>query len=149
MTDGKKGYARAGRAQLGKPQPYIIQYLKSGPISDIEEGRAIAEGRNADGSIIAYYEEAGAKAPPTQWNLRSHNAEHYGTKTLRALLQGRKFPFPKSLYAVEDVLRLFCRTQPFSHRPQLLRRLRHQRPRCHASESTGWRYEAVHIGHQQ
>jgi adenine-specific DNA-methyltransferase len=103
----EKGYARAGKVQPGKPQPYIIQYLKSGPIADIEEGRAVLEGYNEDGSVIAYYEEPGAKAPPTQWNLRSHNAEHYGTKTLRALLPGRKFPFPKSLYAVEDVLRLF------------------------------------------
>lgn len=103
----KKGYARAGKAQPGKPQLYIIQYLKSGPIADIEEGRAIVGGRNKDGSVIAYYDEPGAKAPPTQWNLRSHNAEHYGTKTLRALLYGRKFPFPKSIYAVEDALRLF------------------------------------------
>ena len=109
-----KGYARAGRVQPGKPQPYIIQYLKSGPIADIEEGRAIVEGRNADGSVIAYYNEPGAKAPPTQWNLRSHNAEHYGTKILRALLPGRKFPFPKSLYAVEDVLRLFLLNKPDS-----------------------------------
>lgn len=102
-----KGYARAGREQPGKPQSYIIQYLKSGPIADIEHGKAIVEGHAADGSVIAYYEEAGAKAPPTQWNLRSHNAEHYGTKILRALIPGRRFPFPKSLYAVEDVLRLF------------------------------------------
>ncbi len=80
----QKGYARAGKAQPENPQPYIIQYLKSGPIKDIEEGRAIVEGRNPGGSVIAYYEEIAAKAPPTQWNLRSHNAEHYGTKVLRA-----------------------------------------------------------------
>lgn len=109
-----KGYARAGRAQPGNPQQYIIQYLKSGPIQDIQEGRAVIEGRNADGSVIAYYDAPGAKAPPTQWNLRSHNAEHYGTKTLRALTLGRKFPFPKSLYAVEDVLRLFLLNKPAS-----------------------------------
>lgn len=108
----QKGFARAGRAQPGKPQPYIIQYLKSGPIKDIEEGRAVIEGHNEDGSVIAFYEEPGAKAPPTQWNLRSHNAEHYGTKTVGALLPGRKFPFPKSLYAVEDVLRLFLLNKP-------------------------------------
>jgi adenine-specific DNA-methyltransferase len=108
----KKGYARAGKAQPGKPQPYIIQYLKSGPIADIEEGRAMIEGYNSDGSVIAFYPEPAAKAPPTQWNLRSHNAEHYGTKTVRALLAGRLFPFPKSLCAVEDVLRLFVSTKP-------------------------------------
>jgi len=108
----KKGYARAGRAQPNKPQPYIIQYLKSGPISDIEEGRAIVEGYNEDGSVVAYYEQPNAKAPPTQWFLRSHNAEHYGTKMLGALVGRRKFPFPKSLYAVEDVLRLFVVKKP-------------------------------------
>ncbi len=83
----KRGYARAGRVQPGKPQPYIIQYLKSGPISDIEEGRAIVDGRRTDGSIVAFYESPNAKAPSTQWNLRSHNAEHYGTKTIRAILK--------------------------------------------------------------
>lgn len=108
----QKGYARAGKPQPSKPQPYIIQYLKSGPISDIEEGRAVVEGRNPDGSVIAYYEDISAKAPPTQWNLRTHNAEHYGTKIIKALLPGRSFPFPKSLYAVEDVLRLFVKDKP-------------------------------------
>lgn len=108
----QKGYARAGKAQSDKPQPYIIQYLKSGPISDIEAGRAVVEGRNPDGSVIAYYEDISAKAPPTQWNLRTHNAEHYGTKIIKALLPGRSFPFPKSLYAVEDVLRLFVKDKP-------------------------------------
>jgi adenine-specific DNA-methyltransferase len=108
----RKGYVRAGRATPGKPQPYIIQYLKSGPIKDIEEGRAVVEGHYPDGSVIAFYEEPGAKAPPTQWNLRSHNAEHYGTKVVRALLPKRDFPFPKSMYAVEDVLRLFVRHKP-------------------------------------
>lgn len=108
----KKGYCRAGKEQPGKPQQFIIQYLKSGSIKDIEQGRAVVEGRNPDGSVIANYVELGAKAPPTQWNLRSHNAEHYGTKTVRALLPGRAFPFPKSLYAVEDVLRLFVGNKP-------------------------------------
>jgi adenine-specific DNA-methyltransferase len=112
MDRWRKGYARAGRAQPGKPQPYIIQYLKSGPIADIEQGRATVDGRNPDGSVVAYYDKPGAKAPPTQWHLRSHNAEHYGTKIVRALLPGRSFPFPKSIYAVEDVLRLFVAKKP-------------------------------------
>ena len=34
-----KGYARAGK-RTGEPQQYIIQYLKSGPIGDIENGVA-------------------------------------------------------------------------------------------------------------
>jgi adenine-specific DNA-methyltransferase len=103
----EKGYARAGKYTPGKPQQYIVQYLKSGPISDIENGLALVEGHNADGSVLAFYEDRRATAPPTHWNLRSHNAEHYGTRLLRAFLPSRNFPFPKSLYAVEDVLGLF------------------------------------------
>jgi adenine-specific DNA-methyltransferase len=45
--------------------------------------------------------------PKTTWNKASHNAQTSGTLILTALLSGRKFPFPKSLYAVEDSLRFF------------------------------------------
>lgn len=102
----KQGYARAGKF-TGEPQQYIIQYLKSGPIKDIEEGRAVVVGRNPDGSVIAEYQDATRKLPTTQWEFTSHSAEHYGTNLLKRLLPDRRFPFPKSLYAVEDCLRFF------------------------------------------
>jgi adenine-specific DNA-methyltransferase len=105
------GYARAGSAAPGKPQQYLIQYLKSGPIADIESGRAIVTGRNADGSVMGEYVEDVGKTAPTQWNLRSHNAEHYGTKLIKALVPDRSFDFPKSLYAVEDALRFFVKNK--------------------------------------
>lgn len=108
----RKGYARAGSTQPGKPQQYIIQYLKSGPIADIEAGRADVIGRNDDGSVIAQYARAPEKWAPTVWNLRSHSAEHYGTKIIRSLAPGRMFDFPKSLYAVEDALRFFVSDKP-------------------------------------
>jgi adenine-specific DNA-methyltransferase len=103
----EKGYARAGRATPEQPQKYIIQYLKAGSIKDIEEGRAKITGVNPDGSVLAEYAEARVKAPTTQWTFKSHNAEHYGTGVLTSLIPNRSFPFPKSLYAVEDVLRIF------------------------------------------
>ena len=103
----RQGYVRAGRATPGKPQEYIIQYLKTGSIADIEEGRAVVTGRNPDGSVEAVYHEETGKMPTTQWQFRSHNAEHYGTRVLNSLLPGRTFPFPKSLFAVEDALRIF------------------------------------------
>jgi len=105
----QKGYARAGKATPDQPQPYIIQYLKSGPIADIEGGKVIVTGHEPDGSVIGHYENEQAKVPTTQWTLRSHNAEHYGTGILKSLLPGRSFPFPKSLYAVEDALGIFTR----------------------------------------
>src|SRR5690606_28403259 len=36
----------------------------------------------------------------------SHNAQTNGSNLLKALLPNRSFPFPKSLYAVEDSLRI-------------------------------------------
>ena len=108
----RAGFARAGRATPDQPQKYIIQYLKAGSIKDIEEGRAIVTGKNPDGSIIAEYPEASAKTPTTQWAFKAHNAEHYGTGVIGALIPRRPFPFPKSLYAVEDALRLFISNKP-------------------------------------
>jgi adenine-specific DNA-methyltransferase len=105
----KAGYARAGKARPGEPQQYIIQYLKSGPIADIQTGKVTITGRNPDGSVIGHYGDPQTKVPTTQWVLKSHNAEHYGTGLVKTLLPGRVFPFPKSLYAVEDALCLFVK----------------------------------------
>jgi adenine-specific DNA-methyltransferase len=108
----KDGYARAGKATPEQPQKYIIQYLKAGSIKDIEEGRATILGKNPDGSVIAEYPEAKIKTPTTQWAFKSHNAEHYGTGILTSLIPNKIFPFPKSLYAVEDALRIFIAEKP-------------------------------------
>ena len=43
------------------------------------------------------------------WVMPSHDASAHGTALLSRFLPDRKFPFPKSLYAVEDALRFFLR----------------------------------------
>lgn len=108
----KLGYVRVGQRKPDEPQQFVLLYLKTGAIKDLEDGRAIVTGRNTDGSVIAHYEEERAKMPTTQWRNPSHSAEHYGTGLLKALLPGRSFPYPKSLYAVEDCLRLFLGSKP-------------------------------------
>jgi len=50
--------------------------------------------------------------PGTQWRVSTHNAGEYGTNTVSALVPGRRFPFPKSVYAVEDALRFFVKDKP-------------------------------------
>jgi adenine-specific DNA-methyltransferase len=101
-----QGYIRAnGRKQ--EPQPYIIQHLPNKARKEIMSGAAIIEGRRQDGSVIAKYVDASSKTVKTQWDFTSHSAEHGGTGVLKALVPGRRFPYPKSLYAVEDALRLF------------------------------------------
>jgi adenine-specific DNA-methyltransferase len=106
------GYARVGRHQPNGPQEYVISYLRTGPIADIESGRAIVVGHRDDGSVIARYPEGKRRMPLTQWDFASHDAQRYGTTLLQAFIPGRRFPFPKSLYAVEDVLRIAVGHKP-------------------------------------
>lgn len=108
----KKGFVRVGRATTEKPQKYEISYLTSGRIEDIESGRAKVFGYAEDGSVIARYETSKIKMPISTWARPSHNAEIYGTDLLKSLIGERNFPFPKSLHAVEDCLRLFVADKP-------------------------------------
>ena len=108
----KKGFVRVGRATTEKPQKYEISYLTSGRIEDIESGRAKVFGYAEDGSVIARYETSKIKMPISTWARPSHNAEIYGTDLLKSLIGERNFPFPKSLHAVEDCLRLFIADKP-------------------------------------
>ena len=80
--------------------------------ADIASGKAKVVGRNPDNSVKVVYTEARAKLPTTQWDFPSHNAEHHGTAVLKSLLPSRRFPFPKSLYAVEDAIRFFVADKP-------------------------------------
>lgn len=102
-----RGYVRVGRNTSDKPQEWEISYLTSGKIDDIESGRAAVVGRESDGSVIAEYVGDKLKMPTSTWVRPSHNAETGGTLLLAELIPERKFPFPKSLYAVEDTLRFF------------------------------------------
>lgn len=107
-----KGYIRAGKATPDKPQKYIIQYILGGVIGDIESGKARVEGHAEDGSVIAKYVERKSRMPHSQWDRASHNAQQQGTGLLDNLMPDRKFPYAKSLYAVEDALRFFVTGKP-------------------------------------
>lgn len=89
-----------------------VQYLPSGTVAAIEAKDIEVVGRDEDGAVIATYRSAKGVIPKRVWNMSSHNAETSGTKIISALLPGRRFPFPKSLFAVEDVLRFFVADKP-------------------------------------
>ena len=93
----------------------VLPYLSSGTIKDIEEGRVTIKGYSDDGGIIADNLESRKAMPKTQWNFETHDARDYGTKVLKAVIGETRFDFPKSLYAVEDCLRLFV-----THKPKAL-----------------------------
>lgn len=100
-----KGYIRVGKYQPDKPQQFILQYLYSGKIADIESGKATIIGHNEDGSVMAVYNDGKESMPTTQWNFPSHNAQTQGSSLLKKVIGEGRFSFPKSLYAVHDVLR--------------------------------------------
>ncbi len=106
------GYVRAGRATLDKPQSYVIQYLLGGVISDIDNKKIKVVGRRDDGSIEAYYIEEKSRMPETQWNIASHNAQQNGTGLLTKIMPDRRFPYAKSLFAVEDCIKYFVADKP-------------------------------------
>jgi len=101
----KKGMARVGRS-------YAITYLKGGARQQIQKGEIVMIGKDEYGYPIYESKTAPMAWPRTIWNKRSHNASVYGSTLLRSFIPGRKFPFPKSLYAVEDALRFFVKEKP-------------------------------------
>jgi adenine-specific DNA-methyltransferase len=107
-----RGAVRLGRVDL-KRNSVPIYYLSFNQLQRIEAGEIQIIGRGPDGSLkIAYAEGSRSTAPKTVWNMTSHDAGSHGTNIVRALLPGRRFPFPKSLYAVEDALRFFIKDKP-------------------------------------
>lgn len=101
----KKGFARLGR---WRKENTTITYLKRGEQAKVDSGIFPIVGKKQDNSIIV--DASGYDPvfiPGTQWRIASHNAEQGGTNLQKLLIPGRRFPFPKSLYAVEDALRFF------------------------------------------
>ena len=93
-------------------QPYTIAYLSTEHIKRVERGEYKVTGLRPDGSKIVVIPGGKAARPSTVWRESRHDAGAYGTSLLRDLIPGRKFPFPKSLYAVEDTTRLFLADKP-------------------------------------
>ena len=103
-----KGYIKFGNRNGGGRTPY---YLMSGQLASIERGDLQVVGHNEDGAVVLS-KVTGQRQPMTVWNRPSHSTSGHGTSLLRDMLPGRRFPYPKSLYAVEDALRFFVADKP-------------------------------------
>lgn len=105
-----KGYARLGRWRAGDT---AVTYLARGEQKKVDSGVFPIIGRKQDNSIVVDSSEyTPVFIPGTQWRIASHNAEQGGTNLQKLMMPDRKFPFPKSLYAVEDALRFFVANKP-------------------------------------
>lgn len=108
----EKGYVKLGkRDDVTGLRP--ISYLQSGMIDKIESGQIKVFGKDNEGALILEYAEGGKTyAPLTVWNRVSHSAAEHGSGVLKKFLPNRHFPFPKSLYAVQDSLRFIVANKP-------------------------------------
>ncbi|HDL7097687.1 TPA: site-specific DNA-methyltransferase [Yersinia enterocolitica] len=102
----KIGAVRVGRINPTKGQ-FPIFYLTTEQLAAINAGELEVRGKTKEGVLKVFFREESGRisAPRTVWDDVSHSASEHGSGLLKTLLPGRKFPYPKSLYAVEDVLR--------------------------------------------
>lgn len=108
---------REGVAYLGgtdeKKGTGSVYYLTKSQRNALEKGGLVVSGRRDDGSLIVEHDKAGKLTTgKSVWNRRSHAANLYGTQLVKSLLGGRAFPYPKSLYAVEDTIRFAVKDKP-------------------------------------
>lgn len=108
----KKGYVRIS-TQAKKEKEITLRYISEGWQKKVESGLVSVAGKATDGSLIfdddTYNQEF---LPSNQWWISSHNATEFGTKLLKEFVGNRNFPFPKSVYAVKDILRFFVIDKP-------------------------------------
>ncbi|MDJ0400568.1 site-specific DNA-methyltransferase [Rhodococcus rhodochrous] len=104
----KKGYVKFGSKNGGGRTPY---YLMEGQLAAIESGDLIVTGHDKDGAV-ELKKVSSQRSPLTIWNQASHSTSGQGTALVKDLLAGRSFPYPKSLYAVEDALRFAVLQKP-------------------------------------
>lgn len=107
------GTMKAGRFNPSQGS-IAINYLKKGQLTDLANGMLIRTGTDSQGAgVFEYSEGSNIQAEPrTIWVRDSHDASIYGSTLLRQFLPGRRFPFPKSLYAVRDTIRFFVSSKP-------------------------------------
>lgn len=105
----KNGYARIS-TQTKKDA--TIRYISEGWQARVESGEIKVVGKAEDGSLIFDDGEYEQKyIPSNQWWIPAHDATEFGSKLLQKII-GKRFSFPKSLYAEHDTIRFFVENKP-------------------------------------
>ena len=105
-----RGLVRVGGTE---DRGFTLYYLPPAEVKKLTDGTYEVLGHRADGSPITSKSEARpSSVPTTQWRISSHDATQYGSRLLANVMPDRKFPYPKSLYAVEDALRFIVKDKP-------------------------------------
>lgn len=112
LTYLKEGRIRLGRRKRGGG--WGISFLTTGHMQAIADGELVVEGREESGALIVRRSEerSRTRVGKTIWINGCYSATEHGSTLLRRFIPKRKFPFPKSLYAVEDALRFYVDHKP-------------------------------------
>ncbi len=110
-------YMKEGRIRLGRKKSgggWGISFLTTGHMKAITDGELTVKGRDASGALIVDGSKGRARTRvgKTIWINGCYSATEHGSTLLRRFIPRRKFPFPKSLYAVEDALRFYVGNKP-------------------------------------
>jgi len=104
------GYIKFGKWRSGTATR-SVSYLQSGTITALTQGQIEQHGFDDEGSLRLGSSERPV-TPMTTWVKKSHNATAIGTNLLSKILVNRTFPYPKSLYAVQDSIRFVVANKP-------------------------------------
>lgn len=112
----KKGYAHIS-SKPNAAQP-TLRYLLGGTVEQIDAGELKVVGKGERGEVQVDFPQAARKQrAKTVWNRGRHIAGGAGGAHLLSLMFGERgrFTYPKSLYALEDTLRIAT-----GHKPQAI-----------------------------
>jgi adenine-specific DNA-methyltransferase len=103
----EKGYTYVSNRDEGKGT-WTLRYLMSGTVEAIEGGSIEVTGRGVHGEVQVRVPERKGKTAKTVWYRGRHIAGGAGGTQLLSELLGQTdlFPFPKSVYAVQDCLQV-------------------------------------------
>lgn len=98
------GYVALGEYDQ-KRRTWGISYLARTAQEQIASGVLEIVSRDEKRNVIdVRYTAPKARQIKTMWHRTTHDAGAYGADVLRTLIGGRKFPFPKSVWAVRDCI---------------------------------------------
>jgi adenine-specific DNA-methyltransferase len=113
-----RAYLEAGRIKIGRKSSttgrWGLSFLTKGHMAAIASGELVVSGRDGTGALVVANAEGTRRSQigKTLWTNGAYSATEHGSTLLAKFLPGRKFPFPKSLYAVEDSLRHYIIDKP-------------------------------------
>lgn len=100
------GYVRVSKS-TNVHQPYNFSYITGPSIKKVEEGIYLVNGVREDCTKIVIKPDGKSKKRTTVWSKNLYDANAYGSQMLGSFIKDKKFPFPKSIYAVYDTLKTF------------------------------------------